>query len=269
MKNADNLSAYYSNIIKMFDALKLHFIMQDVINILDEEWDTELSEDEIAKIAVKAFDRICDHDTINSIHHDIVFDATENYLKDAKGTGGDSTGKPESSFDKYVREKNEAMEQAVEKLLDPVKYLTDEQLYKAHILQEEKFDEQDIRNELEESEDHYISLGYHIDRKPVTDEEIGDMAAELRRLLDNDADSRWSFCVEQAITTILDRRDPEYMIGRPINGVTLNGAEYILSAESKEPLIFDSVEEAKEFLASQGIGEAEIEAQGIFFDEVK
>lgn len=58
-----------------------------------------------------------------------------------------------------------------------------------------------------------------------------------------------------------------WAIGRPINGVTINGLEYVLDDED-ELMLFDSIEEAKEFLRENGIDDDEIEAEGIEFEEV-
>lgn len=58
-----------------------------------------------------------------------------------------------------------------------------------------------------------------------------------------------------------------WAIGRPINGVTINGLEYVLDDED-ELMLFDSIEEAKEFLRENGIDDDEIEVEGIEFEEV-
>lgn len=58
-----------------------------------------------------------------------------------------------------------------------------------------------------------------------------------------------------------------WAIGRPINGVTINCLEYVLDDED-ELMLFDSIEEAKEFLRENGIDDDEIEAEGIEFEEV-
>lgn len=59
----------------------------------------------------------------------------------------------------------------------------------------------------------------------------------------------------------------KYVIGRPINGISINGLEYVTDNNGEE-MIFDSIENAKEFLDSHGIGEEEIEAEGILFKEL-
>lgn len=57
------------------------------------------------------------------------------------------------------------------------------------------------------------------------------------------------------------------MIYRPINGIPINGNEYVLD-ENGDPMIFDSEDDARSFLADYGIGETEIEEMGVGFEEV-
>lgn len=59
-----------------------------------------------------------------------------------------------------------------------------------------------------------------------------------------------------------------WVISRPIEGVTINGKEYILD-EDGELMKFDSIGKAKEFLAGYGYSEREIELEGIDFEEVE
>jgi hypothetical protein len=49
-----------------------------------------------------------------------------------------------------------------------------------------------------------------------------------------------------------------FIIGRAINGISINGKEYLLG-EDGNPIEFPSVEMAKVFLVSQGFTEEEIE----------
>ena len=56
------------------------------------------------------------------------------------------------------------------------------------------------------------------------------------------------------------------MIGRPINGITINGLEYALD-ENGEPMKWATEEQARQFLADHGIGDNEIEGSGIVFEE--
>lgn len=44
------------------------------------------------------------------------------------------------------------------------------------------------------------------------------------------------------------------VVGRHINGITINPLEYLLDEEG-EPLVFESEEKAKEFLAEKGFTE--------------
>ena len=175
-------------------------------------------------------------------------------------------GEIQSDFDRWVDEQIGAMRLAAAMLLDPVQHLTPEELRHAHTIQQHEYDKSDIENELELAAEDYIEE-FNIDNRPVTEEEIDCMAYELRKLLDKDADACWSHCRAEAVAIVLRRRQRRYIIGRPINGITINGLEYILDDEGDE-IIFNSIEEAKEFLLGFDIGEAEIDAQGIVFEEV-
>lgn len=53
------------------------------------------------------------------------------------------------------------------------------------------------------------------------------------------------------------------IVGRPINGISINGLEYLLDAENIE-IKFDSVEDAKAFLSQNGIYDTE----GFIFEEI-
>lgn len=175
--------------------------------------------------------------------------------------------KAESDYDKWVDEQDAAMEIAADMLVDPVKHLTPEELRHAYVLQQHEYDKSDIENELDAASDDYIEQ-FDIDKKPVTEEEIDRMAFELRKILDRDADAKWSSARAEAVTVVLKRRQPpKYVVGRPINGITINGLEYILT-EGGDEVVFDSIEDAKMFLAACGIGDEEIDAQGIQFEEV-
>lgn len=57
-----------------------------------------------------------------------------------------------------------------------------------------------------------------------------------------------------------------FLIGRPINGVSLNGNEYVLGDDGK-PRVFTDMVSAKQFLAEKGLAELDIEAEGIVFVE--
>ncbi len=58
-----------------------------------------------------------------------------------------------------------------------------------------------------------------------------------------------------------------YIIGRPINGISLNGFEYVLDEDGDE-MIFESTTAAKEFLSDIGVTDEDAEAQGIRFIKV-
>ena len=59
-----------------------------------------------------------------------------------------------------------------------------------------------------------------------------------------------------------------FLIGRPINGVSLNGNEYVLGDNGK-PRVFSDMVSAKQFLAEKGLTELDIEAEGIVFEETE
>lgn len=59
-----------------------------------------------------------------------------------------------------------------------------------------------------------------------------------------------------------------YAIGRPIEGVTLNGKEYVLDDDG-ELMTFDSAEDALDFLKACGLTDEDIEEQGIVIEEVR
>lgn len=55
------------------------------------------------------------------------------------------------------------------------------------------------------------------------------------------------------------------IVGRHINGITLNPLEYLLD-DNNEPMIFDSEKEVKDFLKSKGFSDEEI--YWLVFEEV-
>ncbi len=59
-----------------------------------------------------------------------------------------------------------------------------------------------------------------------------------------------------------------YLIGRPINGVTLNRLEYAADDSGKE-IVCSSIEEAEDYLRSEGVTDEEAERMGIRFVKVK
>ena len=48
------------------------------------------------------------------------------------------------------------------------------------------------------------------------------------------------------------------MIGRPIEGISINGLEYALD-DKGEPLLFENEKEARDFLLSHGMNEKDLE----------
>lgn len=59
-----------------------------------------------------------------------------------------------------------------------------------------------------------------------------------------------------------------YAIGRPIEGVTLNGNEYVLDGDG-ELMTFDSEEDALDFLKACGFTDNDINGQGVVIEEVQ
>ena len=59
-----------------------------------------------------------------------------------------------------------------------------------------------------------------------------------------------------------------YAIGRPIEGITLNGNEYVLDDDG-ELMTFDSEENALDFLKACGFTDDDIEEQDIVVEEVQ
>lgn len=59
-----------------------------------------------------------------------------------------------------------------------------------------------------------------------------------------------------------------YAIGRPIEGITINGNEYVLDDDG-ELMTFDSEEDALDFLKACGLADDDIEEQGIVSEEVQ
>lgn len=80
------------------------------------------------------------------------------------------------------------------------------ELSKAYDEQQHIYDVGDIKNDLETDSEYYAEK-YGLDKKPVTNTEIEQMALRLRRYLDSDADNTWSVCVRDAIEHTLVERD--------------------------------------------------------------
>lgn len=151
-----------------------------------------------------------------------------------------------------------------EMLQNPVDFLTSDELYKAYEMQEHSFDIADIENELEESEEHYVKK-FGIDERPVTDEELERMAKEFRKTLDDSVEADWHTARTDAVTNVLKAR-PQILIGKPINGISINGLEYVLD-NGGNVMKFTCVAKAKEYLEANGISEDEADEMGIVFEE--
>lgn len=59
-----------------------------------------------------------------------------------------------------------------------------------------------------------------------------------------------------------------YAIGRPIEGVTLNGNEYVLDGDGKL-MTFDSEADALDFLKACGFTDNDIKGQDVVIEEVQ
>ena len=57
-----------------------------------------------------------------------------------------------------------------------------------------------------------------------------------------------------------------YIIGRPINGISMNGNEYVCNSEGRT-LLFSTVEDAKAVLYNAGYTDDSIEAEGTTIEE--
>lgn len=56
------------------------------------------------------------------------------------------------------------------------------------------------------------------------------------------------------------------IIGRPINGISLNGNEYV-EDDAGQLMVFPSEDAARDFLKAHGVTDDDIEAEGIVFEE--
>lgn len=149
-------------------------------------------------------------------------------------------------------------------LQNPVEFLSSEELMKAYEMQQHQYDVSDIVNELDAAEEDYIEK-FDINERPVTDEEVEQMAKELRKILDENADAVWSTARHEAVTAVLKTR-PQILIGKPINGISINGLEYVIDEDGNE-MKFTCVAKAQEYLEAHGISEDEADEMGIVFVE--
>lgn len=58
------------------------------------------------------------------------------------------------------------------------------------------------------------------------------------------------------------------LIGRPINGISINGLEYVCDDEGIA-IAFENEERARDFLHKNGVSDESIEDCGIVFEEVE
>lgn len=114
-------------------------------------------------------------------------------------------GEPESDFDKFIAEQDEALEVALTALRNPVGFLGPSELLEAYWKQQNIYDISDMEQELDINQEWYAEK-FDTGTTPVTKEEIKDMAGHLRKMLDADADSTWSICCQQAATYVLSKR---------------------------------------------------------------
>lgn len=83
--------------------------------------------------------------------------------------------------------------------------LTPKELRIAYDEQNHVYDMEDIENELDLCREDYVET-YSIDIQPVTESEFEEMAHELRRILDKDADASWSYARQAAVNKVLRMR---------------------------------------------------------------
>lgn len=57
------------------------------------------------------------------------------------------------------------------------------------------------------------------------------------------------------------------LIGRPINGISINGNEYVCD-EKDRAIVFEDENDARNFLKENGYTDEAIEKDGIVFEEV-
>lgn len=113
---------------------------------------------------------------------------------------------PMNYFGKFIlNQQDEAMKTAIRMLRNPVPMLTPMELRKVYEIQQHNYDISDIINELDIARDDYIEE-FEIDKYPVTNKEIDEMAWELRKILDRDADVNWSSARNEAVSEVLRKR---------------------------------------------------------------
>lgn len=114
-------------------------------------------------------------------------------------------GEPESDFDKFVAKQDEALELALNMLKSPVDFLNPHELISAYWKQQNIYDIDDMRMNLDSNSEWYAEE-FDTDKNPVTEEEVGTMAEQLRKMLNYDADAVWSTCCNDAAIYVLSKR---------------------------------------------------------------
>lgn len=98
-----------------------------------------------------------------------------------------------------------ALQLAIDVLINPIEYLSQEELRDAYQIQQYNYDILDIRNELDIGSEYYIDK-FNIDKYPVSEKEINDMASELRSILDCNADACWTTAKQESVEIVLAKR---------------------------------------------------------------
>lgn len=109
-------------------------------------------------------------------------------------------------FGRHTSTEDQALTLAINVLNHPVKYLSSQERREAYLALEYEYDMEDIKNEIEFRFEYYDEC-FDIWTNPVTDEELGQMANEMRRLLDEDCERTWLYCAQCAIASVLSERE--------------------------------------------------------------
>lgn len=114
-------------------------------------------------------------------------------------------GEPESDFDKFIAKQDEALEIALQMLKNPVDFLDSIELTVAYLKRQNLCDIYDIKMRIDADSEWYAGR-FGIDYNPVTEKELKNMADQLRKILDCDADAVRSSCCNEAIECVLSER---------------------------------------------------------------
>lgn len=74
--------------------------------------------------------------------------------------------------------------------------------------------------------------------------------------------------VTKIMEQIIKRRKMKIAICRPINGIPINGVEYLIDGDG-EAITFETEEKARRFLKDCGFSEEDIEDMGIEFEDLE